>query len=155
MVKFISLGSIIGTVKITKNNLALHFLKSHSEDQAMKKFKGTIVAVVVAGVFLFGNLSAWAGHYKSFVDQRRMSQEQRIQAAWQAGQLTPEEYQCLENQQQQICMIEKQMRADGRLDPAEKTTLNEMLNQSEWAIDRCVNKCWSPGYYQPRCGPGW
>ena len=123
----------------------------------MKKFKGTIVAVVVAGVSLFGNLSALAGPLHSFVDQRRMYQEQIIQAAWQAGQLTPGEYQYLENQQQQICMTENQMRADGRLDPAEKTMINEMLNQSEWDINRCVNKCWSPGpgYYQPRCRPGW
>ena len=121
----------------------------------MKKFKGTIVAVVVAGVAFFGNLSAWAGSCNSFVDQRRMNQEQRIQEAWQAGQLTPGEYQHLENQQQQICTIENQMRADGRLDTAEKTMINEMLNHSEWAIDRCVNKCWSPGYYQPRCRPGW
>ncbi len=121
----------------------------------MKNFKGTIVAAVVAGVAFFGNVSALAGPLHSFVDQRRMSQEQCIQAAWQAGQLTPEEYQYLENQQQQICMTENQMRADGRLDPAEKTMINEMLNHSEWDINRCVNKCWSPGYYQPRCRPGW
>ena len=121
----------------------------------MKKFKGTIVAVVMAGVALLGNLAAWAGPYNSFVDQRRMGQEQRIQEAWQAGYLTPGEYQHLQNQHQRICMIENQMRADGRLDAAEKTRLNEILNHSEWDIDRCVNKCWSPGYYQPRGRPGW
>jgi hypothetical protein len=121
----------------------------------MKKWQGTMMAVVVAGVALFGNLSAWAGPYNSFVDQRRMNQEQRIQAAWQAGRLTPGEYQRLENQQQRICMIENQMRADGRLDPAEKTRLNEILNHSEWAIDRCTYKYRRPVYYRPRCRPEW
>ncbi len=115
----------------------------------MKKWKGTFVAVVVAGVALFGNLSAWAGH-NSFVDQRRMSQGQRIQDAWQAGQLTPGEYQRLENEQQRIYITENQMRAKGRLGPAEKTMLSDMLNHSDQAIERCINKPWRRGYYQPR-----
>jgi hypothetical protein len=136
-------------------NLARHFLKSHSEDQAMKKFKGTIVAVIAAGVSLFGTLPAFAGPLNSFVDQRRINQEQRIQAAWQAGQLTPGEYQYLVDQQQRICMIENQMRADGRLDAAEKTMLNEILDHHEWAIGRATNKCWRPGYNWPGCKPGW
>jgi hypothetical protein len=114
----------------------------------MKRWKGTMVAAVVAGLTLFGNISAWAGPYNSFVDQRLMGQEQRIQQAWQTGQLTPGEYQRLENQQQRIRMVESQMRADGRLDPAEKTRLNEMLNHSEWDIDRSTHKCWRPGCYR-------
>jgi hypothetical protein len=113
----------------------------------MKKWKRIMMAGVVAGLTLFGNFSAWAGPYNSFVDQRLMSQEQRIQQAWQAGLLTPGEYQRLENRQQRLRMVESQMRADGRLDPAEKTRLNEMLNHSEWAIDRSTNKR-RPGCYR-------
>ncbi len=121
----------------------------------MNRWQGTLVSGVVASLVLFGNLAAWAGPYNSFVDQRLMSQEQRIQQAWQSGQLTPGEYQLLENQQQRLRMVESQMRADGRLDPAEKTRLNEMLNHSEWAIDRSTHKCWRPGCYRDGWREGW
>ncbi len=114
----------------------------------MKKLKKIMAAAVVASLTLWGNLSAWAGPYNSFVDQRIMSQEQRIQQAWQAGQLSPREYQHLENQQQRIRMVESQMRADGRLDPAEKTRINEMLDHSERAIDRSTYKHRGPGHYR-------
>ena len=155
MVKSNSLGFTFGAVKITQDSLGLDFLKGQSEDQAMKKWQVTIAVAVAAGVALCGNLSAWAGSYNSFTDQRRMIQEQRIQEAWQAGQLTPGEYQRLQNQQQRICMIENQMRADGRLDPGEKVRLNEMLNYTERAIDRSTYRCWRPGYYRARCRPEW
>ena len=112
----------------------------------MKKWKGTIVAGVLAGVTIFGSLTAWANPYNSHVDQRQMNQEQQIQQAWQTGRLAPGEYRRLENRQQQIRMIEDRMRADGRLDPAEKTRLNQMLNDSERDINRCTYR---------NCRPGW
>jgi hypothetical protein len=106
-----------------------------SEDREMKKL---ITAGVLALVTVFGSLSAWANPYNSYVDRRQMAQEQRIQQAWQSGQLTPREYRRLENQLQHIRMVEDRMRADGRLDPAEKTRLNEMLNYSERDINWCA-----------------
>ncbi len=121
----------------------------------MKKFKITLLAVVVAGIALFWNISAWAGPYNSFVDQRRMAQEQRIQEAWQGGQLSPGAYQRLEDQQQRILMIENQMRADGRLDHWEKTRLAEMLDHNDWEIDRHIHRCWQPDYYRGGCSQGW
>ena len=107
----------------------------------MKQWIVTIVAVAVAvaGVVNFGSPAAWAGHSDSFVNQRQRNQEQLIQQAWQSGQLTPGEYQHLESQQQHFRTIEARMRADGRLDAREKTQLNEMLNHSERAIDRCLH----------------
>ncbi len=44
-------------------------------------------------------------------------------------------------------MIEDRMRADGRLDPAEKTRLNQMLNDSERDIQRCTHRNCRPGWY--------
>ena len=106
----------------------------------MKKWKSIMVGAVVAGLTLSANFSAWAGPHNSFVDQRLMGQEQRIQEAWQAGRLTPGEYQHLENRLQRIRMVESQMRADGRLDPGEKTRINEMLNHSERDIEHTIHK---------------
>ncbi len=121
----------------------------------MKKSKSTTMVIVVAAIALCWNMSAWAGPYNSFVDQRRMAQEQRIQEAWQAGLLSPGVYQSLENQQQRILVIENQMRADGRLDPWEKSRLGEMLDHSDWEIDRHIHRRWRPDYYRGWCGGGW
>ena len=113
----------------------------------MKKWKGTIVTGVLVGMTIFGSLSAWANPYNSHVDQRQMNQEQQIQQAWQSGRLTPGEYARLENRQQQIRMIEDRMRADGRLDPAEKTRINQMLNDSERDISRFSHHNGRPGWH--------
>ncbi len=137
----------IGSCKTIKDNSELHFLISQLEDQAMKKWKGTIVAGVLAGLTIFGSLSAWANPYNSYVDQRQMNQEQRIQHAWQSGRLSPGEYRHLQNQQQQIRMIEDRMRADGRLDPSEKTRLNQMLNETEHTINRAAHHNRRPGWH--------
>ncbi len=108
----------------------------------MKKWQGIMVAMVVAALTVFGNFSAWAGPHNSYVDQRLMSQEQWIQQAWQAGQVSPREYQRLEHQQQYIRTVESQMREHGRLNPAQKTQLDQMLNESEWDIGRATHRHW-------------
>ena len=113
----------------------------------MAKWKGTIVAGVLMGATIFGSLSAWAGPHGSYVDQRQRDQEQRIQQALQSGQLSPGEYWHLENQQQQIRMVENQMRADGRLNPGEKNWLNDMLNHSERDINRFTHHNGRPGWH--------
>jgi hypothetical protein len=112
----------------------------------MKKLKGIILAGVLVGMTIFGSLSASANPYNSQVNRRQMNQEQQIQQAWQSGRLTPGEYRHLENRQQQIRMIEARMRVDGRLDPGEKTRLNQMLNDSEREINRCIYR---------KCKAGW
>jgi hypothetical protein len=106
----------------------------------MKKRMGTIVAGILVGLTVFWSLSAWANPYNSYVDHRQIDQEQRLQQAWQSGQLSPGEYHRLQNQLQQIRMIENRMRADGRLDPAEKSRINDMLNHSERDINRSTHR---------------
>ena len=132
-------------LKTIKDKPVLDFLTIHSEVPTMKKWKGIIVAGAFAAVAIFGGHSAWANPYNSHVDQRQMNQEQQIQQAWQSGRLTPGEYHRLENRQQQIRMIEDRMRADGRLDPSEKTRLNQMLNDSERYIYRFTHRNNGPG----------
>lgn len=121
----------------------------------MKKWTGTLVAGVLAGVVIFGSLPAWADPYNSYVDRRAMNQEQRIQQDWQSGRLTPGEYRRLENQQQRIRMAEARMRADGRLDPGEKTRLNRMLDHSGRAIYRDAHNNYRPGCYRANRRPGY
>jgi hypothetical protein len=125
----------------------LYDLVIHSEDRAMKKWMGTFVAGILVVMAMFGSHSAWANPFNSQVDKRQMNQEQQIQHAWQSGRLTPGEYRRLENRQQQIRMIEDRMRADGRLDPSEKTRLNQMLNDSERDISRITHRNWKPGWH--------
>lgn len=120
----------------------------------MKTWTGTIMASVVAGVVIFGSLPALAGPYDSYVDRRAMNQEQRIQQAWQSGQLTPGEYRRLANQQQRIRLVEDRMRADGRLDPGEKARLSGMLDHSGRAIYRANHNNWRPGCYRANWRPG-
>jgi hypothetical protein len=121
----------------------------------MTKWTGTIVAGVMAGGIIFGSLPAWANPYNSFVDRRAMNQEQRIQQAWQSGQLTPGEYRRLVNQQQRIRLVEDRMRADGRLDPGEKTRLNRMLDHSGRAIYHGSHNNWRRGCRPSHWRPGW
>ena len=113
----------------------------------MKKCTGTIVAGMLAAVIISGSLPAWAGPHNSFVDQREINQEQQIQQAWQSGLLTPGEYRRLENRQQQIREIENSMRAAGRLNPAEKTQLNDLLNQNERELDHYIHRNRRPGWH--------
>jgi hypothetical protein len=121
----------------------------------MTKWTKTLVAGLLASAVIFGSLPAVADPYNSYVDRRAMNQEQRIQQAWQSGQLSPGEYRRLENQQQRIRLTEDQMRADGRLSPGEKTQLNQMLNHSERSISRSTYNNWRPGPYRVHWRPGW
>jgi uncharacterized membrane protein YebE (DUF533 family) len=113
----------------------------------MKTWQGSMVVGIIAAMTLFGSLWAWANPYNSYVDQRQRDQEQRIQQAWHSGQLTPQEYHRLEKRLQHIRQLEGRMRADGRLDPAEKTRINEMLNQSEMDIYRSTHHYRRPGWH--------
>jgi hypothetical protein len=104
------------------------------------------MAGMLAGITMFGSFTAWANPYNSYVDQRQMNQEQRIQQAWQSGQLTPGEYRRLERQLQHIRTVENQMRADGRLDPAEKNRISQMLNRNERDINRSIHRYCRTGW---------
>jgi hypothetical protein len=134
-------------VQTIKHKLGLDVLVIQPEDRTMKKWKGIIVAGAFAAVAIFGGHAAWANPYNSQVDRRQMNQEQQIQQAWQSGRLSPGEYRRLENRQQQIRMIEDRMRADGRLDPSEKTRLNQMLDDSERDIYRFTHHNSRPGWH--------
>ncbi len=107
----------------------------------MTKSKRTILAGAIVCLTFLGSLSAFAGPHDSNVDQRLMGQEQRIQEAWQAGRLSPNDYQHLENRLQRIRDTEGQMRSHGgHLTPGQKTQLNDMLNHSEREIERTIHR---------------
>ncbi len=94
------------------------------------------------------------GPYGFYIDRREFNQERRIYQGVRSGQLSPGEFRRLENQQQRIRLVEDRMRADGRLDPGEKTRLNQMLNHSERAICRGTHNNWRPGFYRANWRPG-
>lgn len=64
------------------------------------------------------------------VDQRAQRQQQRIQQGIQSGQLTPKEAARLGPEQARIRDEESAMKADGKLDVAERRKLHRDLDRS-------------------------
>lgn len=75
-------------------------------------------------------LPVWAQTQSPGIDQREQRQQQRIQQGIQSGQLTPKETARLENEQARIRREEAAMKADGKLDPAERRKLQRDLDRS-------------------------
>jgi hypothetical protein len=70
------------------------------------------------------------------VNQRLQTQDSRIQKLLDSGQLTPEEYQRLQDQQKRIQDARTQMRSDGKLTAQERARLDTMLDRSNHQINR-------------------
>jgi len=70
------------------------------------------------------------------VNQRLQSQDGRIQRLLDSGQLTPEEYQRLQDQQKRIQDARTKMRSDGKLSAQERARLDTMLDRSNQQINR-------------------
>nr|MBI3612973.1 hypothetical protein [Nitrospirota bacterium] len=75
-------------------------------------------------------LPAFAQTSSPGVDRREQRQQQRIQQGIQSGQLTPKETARLEHEQARIREEEAAMKADGKLDAAERRKLHQDLNRS-------------------------
>lgn len=75
-------------------------------------------------------LPAFAQTQSPAVDQRQQRQERRIQQGIQSGQLTSQEAARLQAEQTRIRNEEAAMKADGKLDPAERRELQRDLNRS-------------------------
>jgi hypothetical protein len=101
----------------------------------MKSWKIFGIAGLVAT-----SIAAWSGVGQAlnvpFVDQREAAQQQQIQYGVNAGTLTPREAARLEAEQQRIRDAKAQMRSDGRLDPNEKTIIDQMQNRADRHIAR-------------------
>jgi uncharacterized membrane protein YebE (DUF533 family) len=94
----------------------------------------TRIALSLASVLVFaGTASAFA---QSEVDQRILSQQQRISRGVASGQLTPQETQRLENGEQRILNMKNRAAADGRIDPREARRLDGALDREGRAIRR-------------------
>ncbi|MEN6448455.1 MAG: hypothetical protein ABFD70_12100 [Syntrophaceae bacterium] len=85
-----------------------------------------IVGLSLLVATLAGAGPAFAGN----VGERQIRQQDRIAAGVGSGQLTPRETARLQSEQARIRHVKKEMRSDGRLDPAERARLHRMQDRS-------------------------
>jgi hypothetical protein len=94
-----------------------------------------VTALVVGGLIL-GGLPALAETFSPALDGRENHQQERIYQGVQSGQLTPQEFNRLGEEQGRIQGVEARMKADGNLDPMELGRLNAMLDKGSQDIFR-------------------
>jgi hypothetical protein len=113
----------------------------------MKSWIKSLRNGLLIGLILLGSLPALAQPYDSKIASRAMDQERRIQEGVLSGQLTPGEFQRLEQEQALIRATEAQMRADGHLSQWERRRLNRMLARSSQNIHDLKHNRWktAPG----------
>jgi hypothetical protein len=113
----------------------------------MKSWIKSLLNGLLMGLIILGSLPALADPYGVNIDHRAMDQERRIQEGVLSGQLTPGEFQRLEQEQALIRATEAQMRADGHLSQWERGRLNRMLARSSQNIHALKHNRWkaAPG----------
>jgi hypothetical protein len=102
----------------------------------MKVWQRMAVAGLVAGSLALGSLPVLAQAGSPRIDQREANQQNRINQGVNSGQLTPREYNHLENRQNRINTAENQMKADGHYTYAERLRTQRMLRRSNRMVYR-------------------
>ena len=117
---------------------------------------GVVTALIVGGLILGGS-PAFSETLSPGIDGREDHQQERINKGVQSGQLTPQEYYRLEGEQARIRGAEARMKADGRLDPAERARLHGRLDRSSRHIYRgeLNDRMAGPGVNWQAPGPYW
>jgi hypothetical protein len=108
----------------------------------MKTWIKSLMTGLLTGLVILGSLPALAQPYDATISSQQMDQEHRIQQGVQSGQLTPGEYQRLEQEQALIRATEAQMWADGHLSPGERARLHRMLARSSQNIYDLKHNRW-------------
>lgn len=102
----------------------------------MRRKNSDVVTALIIGGLILGSSPALAETFTPGLDGREDHQQERVYEGVQSGQLTPQEFYRLEGEQARIRGAEARMKADGRLDPAERARLNGMLDRSSRDIYR-------------------
>ncbi len=96
----------------------------------MKMWQRMAAAGLVAGSLVLGNFPALAQTNSPWINQREAYQQSRTNQGVNSGQLTPGEYNRLENRENRITTAENQMKADGHYTYAERLRTQRMLNRA-------------------------
>ncbi len=102
----------------------------------MNMWQRMAVAGLVAGSLALGSLPALAQAGSPWIDQREANQQNRINQGVNSGQLTPREYNHLENRENRITNTENQMKADGHYTYAERLRTRRLQNRASRQIYR-------------------
>ncbi len=100
----------------------------------MKNWQKMAIAGLLTGSLILGSLPVLAQTNSPWIDQRETYQQNRINQGYNSGQLTPGEYNRLENRENSIQTAENQMKADGRYTYAERLRTRRMLNRANRQI---------------------
>ncbi|MDP3182034.1 MAG: hypothetical protein Q8M54_04360 [Desulfobaccales bacterium] len=121
-----------------------------------RKNSGVVTALVVGGLILGGS-PALAETFSPGIDGREDHQQERIYEGVQSGQLTPREFNRLEEEQARIRGAEARMKAGGQLDPRERARLNARLDRSSRDIYRAEhnNQVAAPAVNRQGPHPNW
>jgi hypothetical protein len=117
-------------------SLADKIMKEKKERSGMKMWQRLAVAGLVAGSLALGSLPALAQAGSPWIDQRGANQQNRINQGVNSGQLTPAEYNHVENRENRINTAENQMKADGHYTHAERLRTRRMLRRSNRMVYR-------------------
>ena len=102
----------------------------------MQRWQKMAIAGLVAASMAIGSFPALADTYSPRIDQREAYQQGRIYQVVDSGQITPKEFNRLENGQARIRAAEARMKADGVYTRRERFRTNQMLDRSSRHIYR-------------------
>ncbi len=102
----------------------------------MRNWHKLAIAGLVSGGLVLGSFPGLAGAESPRIDNREVYQQGRIYQGVESGQITPREFNRLENQQSRIQTGEARMKADGRYTRRERVRTQQRLNSSNCNIYR-------------------
>src|SRR5438874_598858 len=110
----------------------------------MKKIMITLLAplALVGNMMLPSATMAQSCTHTPGINSRQYNQEIRIQQGVRSGELTPAEAARLQQQQIRIQFLEKQLKSDRNLTPAERARIRVELNEASRNIYRAKHNGW-------------
>jgi len=102
----------------------------------VKNWKKMAVAGLVAGTLTLASFPAMAETSSPGIDRREANQQGRIYQGVDSGQVTPKEFNRLENEQARIRAAEARMKADGTYNRRERYRTQQMLDRSSRHVYR-------------------
>jgi hypothetical protein len=123
----------------------------------MRRKNSDVVTALIIGGLILGSSPALAETFTPGLDGRADHQQERISEGVQSGQLTPGEFNRLQEEQTPTRGAEARMKTDGRLAPRERDRLNAMPDRSSRDIYRAAhdNRVAAPGVNWQGPGPYW
>jgi|WetSurMetagenome_2_1015567.scaffolds.fasta_scaffold1133912_1 hypothetical protein len=116
----------------------------------MRTWIKRIMAGILMGSLVLSSFPVLAQPQNFDIDRRIAHHQQRIQQAYNSGQLSPKEYNRLQNQLAHIQRQKAKMMRDGILAPPERDQLQRELDNNTYNLNLAIQ---NKGYRQPQPQP--